>query len=72
MATLRNKRKLAVVSRETPGGSKSSRAQNVLDPELTQGYIFQVSEEIEGKVTKKLSKEFSKLESHILGCLVKA
>ena len=71
MATLRNKRKLAAVSRETPGGSSSSRGQNVLDPELTQDYISQVSEEIEGRVTKKLSKEYSKTESRILGALSK-
>ena len=66
MATLRNKRKLAAVSRETPEGSRSSRGRNVLDPELTQDYISQVSEEIEGRVTKKLSKE-----SRILGALSK-
>ena len=71
MATLRNKRKLAAVSRETPEGSRSSRGQNVLDPEVTQDYISQVSEEIEGRVTKKLSKEFSKTESPILGALSK-
>ena len=71
MATLRNKRKLAAVSRETPEGSRSSRAQNVLDPELIQDYISQVSEEIEGRVTKKLSKEFSKTESRVLGALSK-
>ena len=71
MATFRNKRKLAAVSRETPEGSRSSRAQNVLDPESAQYYISQVSEEIEGRVTKKLSKEFSKTESRILGALSK-
>ena len=71
MATLRNKRKLAAVSRETPEGSRSSRGQTVLDPELTQDYISQVSEEIEGRVTKKLSKELSKTESRILGALSK-
>ena len=71
MATLRNKRKLAGVSRKTPEGSRGSRAQNVLDPELTQDYISQVSEEIEGRVTKKLSKEFSKTESRMLGALSK-
>ena len=71
MATLRNKRKLAAVSRETPEGSRCIRGQNVLDPELTQGYISEVSEEIEGRVTKKLSKEFSKTESRILGALSK-
>ena len=70
MATLRNKRK-AAVSREAPEGSRSSRAQNVLDPELTQDYISQVSEEIEKRVTKKLSKEFSRTESRILGALSK-
>ena len=71
MATLRNKRKLAAVSRETPESTRSGRAPNVLDPELTQGYISQVSEEIEGRVTKKLSKEFSRTESRILGALSK-
>ena len=71
MATLRNKRKLAAVSRETPEGSRSSRGQTVLDAGLTQNYISQVSEEIEGRVTKKLSKEFSKTESRILGALSK-
>ena len=60
MATKRNKTKLAAVSRETPEGSRSSRAQKVLDPELTQDYTSLAFEEIEGRVTKKLSKEFSK------------
>ena len=71
MATLRNKRKLAAVSRERPEGSRGSRGRNVLDPELTQDYISQVSEEIEGRVTKKLSEEFNKTESRILGALSK-
>ena len=71
MATLRNKRKLAAVSRETPESTRSARAPNILDPELTQDCISQVSEEIEGRVTKKLSKEFSKTESRILGALSK-
>ena len=71
MATLRNKRKLAAVSRETPKSTRSGRTQNILDPELTQDYISQVSEEIEGKVTKKLSMEFSRTESRILGALSK-
>ena len=68
---IEKQKKLAAVSRETPEGSKSSRGQTVLDPELTQDYISQVSEEIEGRVTKKLSKEFSKTESRILGALSK-
>ena len=69
MATLRNKRKPAAVSRETTGGTRNSREQNALDPELTQDYISQVSEEIEGRVTKKLSKGFSRTESRILVAL---
>ena len=69
MATLRNKSKLAAVQRETPGSTRNSRGQNTLDPESTQDYIAQVSEEIEGRVTKKLAKEFSRTESPILGAL---
>ena len=71
MATQRNKRKLAAISRETPESTRSGRTQNILDPELTQDYISQISEEIEGRVTKKLSKEFSRTESRILGALSK-
>ena len=71
MATLRNKRKLVAVSRETPESTRNSRSQNTLDPELAQEFISQVSEEIEGRVTKKLSKEFSRTESRILGALCK-
>ena len=71
MARLRNRRKLAAVARETPQGSRSNRAQNILEPESAQDYVSQVSEEIEGRVTKKLSKGFSKTESRILGALSK-
>ena len=59
------------MSRETPESSRSSRGRNILDPELTQDYISQVSEEIVGRVTKRLSKEFNKTESPILGALSK-
>ena len=71
MATLRNKRKLAAVSRETPENTRNSQPQKTLDPEMAQEYISQVSEEIEGRVTKKLSKQFSRTESRILGALSK-
>ena len=71
MATLRNKRKLAAVSRETPESTRNSRGQNTRDPESTQDYISQVSAEIEARVTKKLSKEFSRTGSRILGALSK-
>ena len=63
--------KLAAASRKTPENTKSSRLQSTLDPELAQNYISQVSEEIEGRVTEKLSKEFSRTESRILGALSK-
>ena len=38
---------------------------------MAKEYISQVSEEIEGWVNKKLSKEFSRTESRILGALSK-
>ena len=56
MGTLKNKRELAAVSRETPESTRNSRSQNTLDPKLAQDYISQVSEEIEGRVTKKTLK----------------
>ena len=71
MATLRNRRKLAAASRKTPERTRNSRGQNTLDPELTQYYISQVSEEIEGRLTKKLSKNLNRTESCILGALSK-
>ena len=71
MATLRKKRKLAAVSRETPESTRTGRTQSILDPDLTQDYISQVSEEIEGRVTKELSKGTSRTESRILGALSK-
>ena len=71
MAALRNKRKLAAVLRETPENTRNNQSQNTLDPVMAQEYISQVSEKIEGRVTKKLSKEFSRAKSRILGALSK-
>ena len=71
MATLRNERKLASVSRETPDNTRNSQSQNTLDPEMAQEYISQVSEGIEGKVTEIFSKKISRTESRILGALFK-
>ena len=72
MATLRNKQKLAAVTRETqeenPGNGQS---RNTSVPRINEQYITQVSEQIEGRVTKKLSQEFSRTESRILGALSK-
>ena len=69
MATLRNKRKLAAVSRETPENTRNNQSQNTPNPGMAKEYITQVSEEIERRVTKKLSHEFSRTESRILGAL---
>ena len=71
MVTLKIKRKLAAVSRETPESTRTNRGQNTLDPESTQDYISQDSEEIEVRVTKKLSRKFSRTESRILVALSK-
>ena len=71
MAILRNRSKLAAVSRETPETTRNTQSRNTMDPKMAQGYISQVSEEIEGRVNKKLSKEFSRTESCILGALSK-
>ena len=47
-------------------------AQNSNVPTISQDdYITQVSEEIEGSVTKKLSEEFSKTENRILGAIAR-
>ena len=72
MATLRNKRKLAAVRRETQEEhSGNGQSRNTSVPRIIEEYITQVSEEIEGRVTKKLSQEYSRTESRILGALSK-
>ena len=71
MATLRNKRKLAAVSRLTTENTRNNQSQNTLNPGMAEKYITQVSEEVEGRVTKKLAQEFSRTESRILGALFK-
>ena len=71
MATFRNKRKLAALKENCQEHSKSNSAQNSNVPRSQEDYITQVSEEIEGRVTKKLSQEFSRTESRILGALLR-
>ena len=46
-------------------------AQNSNVPRSQEDYLTQVSEEIEGGVTKKLSQEFSRTENRILGALAR-
>ena len=72
MATLRNKRKLAAVTRETQEEyPRNGQSRNTSVPRINEEYITQVSEEIEGRVSKKLSQEFNRTESRILGALTK-
>ena len=71
MAT-RNKRKLAALNKENcEEHPRSNLAQNSKVPRSQEDYITQVSEEIEGRVTKKLSQEFSRTENRILGALAR-
>ena len=71
MATLMNRRKLAAVSREIPKDTRNSQLKNTLNSGIGEEYITQVSEEIERRVTKKVSQKFSRTESRILGVLSK-
>ena len=71
MAT-RNKRKLAAFNKEKcEEHSRSNLASSSNVPRSQEDYITQVSEEIEGRVTKKLSQEFSRTENRILGALAR-
>ena len=72
MATLRSKRKLAAVTTETQEGHpRNGQSRNTSVPRINEEHITQVFEEIVGRVSKKLSQEFSRTESHILGSLSK-
>ena len=71
MAT-RNKRILAALNKENcEEHPRSNLAQNSNVPRSQEDYITQVSEVIEGRVTKKLSQEFSRTENRILGALAR-
>ena len=71
MAT-RNRRKLAALNKENwEEHPRSNLAQKSTAPRSQEDYITQVSEEIEGRVTKKLSQEFSGTENRILGALAR-
>ena len=63
---------MAVVAKETQEKHpRIGQSQNTSIPRINEEYITQVSEEIEGRVTKKLSQELSRTESRILGALPK-
>ena len=70
MASLRNKQNLAASNNENcEEHPRSKLAQNTNVPRSQVDYITQVSDEIEGRVTRKLSTDNSRTESHILGAL---
>ena len=70
--TTRKKKKLAALNKENcEENPRSNLAQNSGAPRSQEDYITQVSEEIEGRVTKRLSKEFSRTENRILGALAR-
>ena len=72
MATLKTKRKLAAVTGETQEERpRNGQSQNTSVPRSNEEFITQVPEEIEDRVTKKLSQEFGRTESRILGALSK-
>ena len=71
MAT-RNKRKLAALNKENcEEYPRSNLVQNSNVLRSMEDYITQVSEEIEGRVIKKLSQEISGTENRILGALAR-
>ena len=67
---MRNKRKHAAHNKENCEEHPTSKmAQNSTVPRSQEDHTTQVFEEIEGRVTKGLSQEFSRAESRILGAL---
>ena len=70
--TTGNRRKLAALNKENcEEHPRSNMAQNSSARRSQEDYITQVSEEIERRITKKLSKEFSRTENRILGALAR-
>ena len=68
----RNKKKLPALNKENcEERPRSNLAQNPNVPRSQADYITQVSEEIEGRLAKKLSKEFSRTENRILNALAR-
>ena len=70
VAELRNKRMLATINRDNH--EEHPKKKQMLDtnfPKIQEIYITQVSEEIEGRMTEKLSQEFSRTERCISGTL---
>ena len=72
MANLRNKKKLATLNKENCEKHPTCNlAQNSIVPRSQDVYLTEVYQEIEERVTKKLSQEFSRTENRILGALAR-
>ena len=72
MATLRYKRKLAAINRDDSQElSRNNQARDRNVHRSQEDYVTHFSEEIEGRLTNKLSQEFSRTKSRILGALSK-
>ena len=70
MANRINKRKLAALNKKNcQEHPRSNMAQKSNAPRSQEDYITQVFDEIEGRVTKKLSQEFTSTENSILVAL---
>ena len=67
-----NKRKIAAINKEIcEEHPRSNLAQKSNVPRSQEDYITQVSEEIEERVTKRLSGKFSRTEKCTLGALAR-
>ena len=72
MATLRNKWNLAAVNKENQEEHpRNNFSRHTTVTRISEYYITQSLEGIERRVTKKLSQEFSRTQSRILGALSK-
>ena len=68
--TAQNKKTLAALNKENcEENPRSKLARNSGASRSQEDYITQVSEEIERRFTKRLSKEFSRTKNRILGAL---
>ena len=72
MAILRNNRKVAAVNRDSQVEYlRKNLSWHTNVHRVNEDYITQVAEERDGRVTKKLSQDFIRTESRILGNLWK-
>ena len=70
METLRDKRKLAELNKQNcKEHPRSNWAQNTNVSRSQEDYITQIAEEIEGRVRKTLSQEFSRTGNRDSGAL---